>query len=140
MACPALPTCSLAITESERILPNIISRIKNVLNILDLSSEKIIIRMTGCPNGCARPYMAELGIVGSAPEKYQIWLGGSSDQTRLAKPYVDKLPDEEIENFIEPLFFYFKKEKQDGESFGSFCHRVGFEALHDFSSAYTSIK
>jgi sulfite reductase (ferredoxin) len=84
--------------------------------------------------------MAELGIVGSAPEKYQIWLGGSSDQTRLAKPYVDKLPDEEIENFIEPLFFYFKKEKQDGESFGSFCHRVGFEALHDFSSAYTSIK
>ena len=140
MACPALPTCSLAITESERILPTIISRIKNVLNLLDLSSEKIVIRMTGCPNGCARPYMAELGIVGSAPEKYQIWLGGSSDQTRLAKPYVDKLPDEEIENFIEPLFFYFKKEKLDGESFGSFCHRVGFEALHNFSSAYTSIK
>ena len=93
MACPALPTCSLAITESERILPTIISRIKKVLQLLGLSSEKIVIRMTGCPNGCARPYMAELGFVGSAPGKYQIWLGGNSDQTQLAKPYIDKLPD-----------------------------------------------
>lgn len=140
MACPALPTCSLAITESERILPTIISRIQNVLHLLDLSSEKIVIRMTGCPNGCARPYMAELGFVGSAPGNYQIWLGGNSDQTQLAKPYIDKLPDEEIESFIEPLFFYFKKEKQNNESFGTFCHRVGFEALHDFSATYVPIE
>lgn len=76
MACPALPTCGLAITESERIMPNTLQRIEALLNKVGLEQEEFVVRMTGCPNGCARPYMAELGFVGSAPESYQVWLGG----------------------------------------------------------------
>ncbi|MEA5533686.1 sulfite reductase, ferredoxin dependent [Crocosphaera sp. XPORK-15E] len=136
MACPALPTCGLAIAESERVLPGIIERIRALLNQLGLESEEIVIRMTGCPNGCARPYMAELGFVGSAPGMYQIWLGGDPNQTQLAQPYIEKLPDREIESFLEPLLMYFKQEKIEGESFGQFCSRVGFEALRAFADSY----
>ncbi|MGK7940327.1 MAG: sulfite reductase, ferredoxin dependent [Crocosphaera sp.] len=136
MACPALPTCGLAITESERALPGILERIQGVLTHVGLGEEKIVIRMTGCPNGCARPYMAELGFVGSGPEMYQVWLGGDANQTQLAQPYIDKLPDKDIEKFLEPLFVYFQQEKIDNESFGQFCHRVGFEALRGFSETY----
>ena len=75
MACPALPTCGLAITESERAIPGILERIRALLDKLGLQNEHFVVRMTGCPNGCARPYMAELGFVGSAPESYQVWLG-----------------------------------------------------------------
>jgi sulfite reductase (ferredoxin) len=140
MACPALPTCGLAITESERALPGIIERIRTLLNELDLGSEEIVIRMTGCPNGCARPYMAELGFVGSGPEAYQIWLGGTPNQTKLAQAYIDKLPHKEIERFLEPLLAYFKQDKIEGESFGEFCSRVGFEALRTFSETYQPIE
>ncbi|MCX7596274.1 MAG: sulfite reductase, ferredoxin dependent, partial [Fischerella sp.] len=77
MACPALPTCGLAITESERAIPGILERIRALLKKVGLQNEHFVVRMTGCPNGCARPYMAELGFVGSAPETYQVWLGGS---------------------------------------------------------------
>ena len=136
MACPALPTCGLAITESERAIPGITERIRTLLNNLGLEKEYFVIRMTGCPNGCARPYMAELGFVGSAPKAYQIWLGGSPDQTRLAQPYVQKLPDEELETFLEPIFVYFRKNRKRKESFGNFCNRVGFEALREFSESY----
>ncbi len=140
MACPALPTCGLAITESERALPGILERIRGVLNHVGLGGEKIVIRMTGCPNGCARPYMAELGFVGSAPGMYQIWLGGDANQTQLAQPYIDKLADKNIESFLEPLFAYFKQEKIDNETFGQFCQRVGFDALRTFSDSYTPKK
>ncbi|MDJ0845155.1 sulfite reductase, ferredoxin dependent [Crocosphaera sp.] len=140
MACPALPTCGLAITESERALPGILNRIHGVLNQVGLGGEKIVIRMTGCPNGCARPYMAELGFVGSAPGMYQVWLGGDANQTQLAQPYIDKLADKDIETFLEPLFAYFKQEKIDNETFGQFCQRVGFDALRTFSDSYTPKK
>ena len=136
MACPALPTCGLAITESERALPGITERIRGLLNNIGLEKEHFVIRMTGCPNGCARPYMAELGFVGSAPGAYQVWLGGSPNQTRLAQPYVQKLPDEKIEEFLEPLFVYFRKNRKRKESFGDFCNRVGFAALEEFSQDY----
>ncbi len=129
MACPALPLCGLAVTESERILPSILDRIRALLNQLDMAEEKIVIRMTGCPNGCARPYMAELGLVGSAPGTYQVWLGGTPDQTKLARPYVQKLAIGDLESFLEPLFFYYKSDRLPQESFGEFCARVGFEAL-----------
>ncbi len=92
--------------------------------------------MTGCPNGCARPYMAELGFVGSAPESYQVWLGGSPDQTRLAQPYIEKLHHNDLESFLEPIFVYFKKSRQSGESFGDFCDRVGFDAIREFTAQY----
>ena len=140
MACPALPTCGLAITESERALPRILDRINGVLTHVGLKGEKIVIRMTGCPNGCARPYMAELGFVGSAPQAYQVWLGGDANQTQLAQPYIDKLPEKDIEKFLEPLFAYFKQEKTEQETFGQFCQRVGFEALRTFSESYTPKK
>lgn len=136
MACPALPTCGLAITESERAIPGILDRIRTLLDKVGLQSEHFVVRMTGCPNGCARPYMAELGFVGSAPESYQVWLGGSPDQTRLAQPYTEKLHHNDIETFLEPIFVYFKQARNTGESFGDFCDRLGFAALREFSSTY----
>jgi sulfite reductase (ferredoxin) len=136
MACPALPTCGLAIAESERALPGAIDRIRALLDKLGLAKEHFVIRMTGCPNGCARPYMAELGFVGIAPDVYQVWLGGTPDQTRLAQAYEDKLHISNLEGFFEPIFVYFKQNKRSKESFGEFCHRVGFEALREFSASY----
>lgn len=136
MACPALPTCGLAITESERAIPGILERIRTLLDKLGLQNEYFVIRMTGCPNGCARPYMAELGFVGSAPESYQVWLGGSPDQTRLAQPYTERLHHNDIESFLEPIFVYFKNFRKYEESFGDFCHRIGFDALREFAATY----
>ena len=136
MACPALPTCGLAITESERAIPGILERIRTLLDKVGLQKEHFVVRMTGCPNGCARPYMAELGFVGSAPESYQVWLGGSPDQTRLAQPIIEKLHHNSIESFLEPIFVFFKKSRQAKESFGDFCDRVGFDAIRQFSSTY----
>ncbi|MBW4676923.1 MAG: sulfite reductase, ferredoxin dependent [Desmonostoc geniculatum HA4340-LM1] len=136
MACPALPTCGLAITESERAIPGILERIRALLNKLGLQKEHFVVRMTGCPNGCARPYMAELAFVGSAPESYQLWLGGSPNQTRLAQPYTEKLHHNDLESFLEPIFVYFKKSRKSKESFGDFCDRVGFDAIREFSATY----
>ena len=137
MACPALPTCGLAVTESERALPGITDRIRTLLNKLGMVDEHFVIRMTGCPNGCARPYMAELGFVGSAPGKYQIWLGGTPNQTQLAQPYEQKMPIEELETFFEPILVFFRQNRKSKESFGSFCSRVGFSAIRNFAANYT---
>ncbi|RQH18550.1 sulfite reductase, ferredoxin dependent, partial [Okeania hirsuta] len=138
MACPALPTCGLAIVESERALPGILGQIRLLLDKVGLEQEHPVIRMTGCPNGCARPYMAELGFVGSAPDAYQIWLGGSPNQTRLAKTYVDKLHISDLEAELESIFIYFKQQRQPDESFGDFCNRVGIEAIRQFVTNYQS--
>jgi sulfite reductase (ferredoxin) len=136
MACPALPTCGLAITESERAIPGILERITTVLDKVGLQNEQFVVRMTGCPNGCARPYMAELGFVGSAPESYQMWLGGSPNQTRLAQPYMERLHHNDLETQLEPIFVYFKESRKSGESFGDFCDRVGFDAIRQFAANY----
>jgi sulfite reductase (ferredoxin) len=95
--------------------------------------------MTGCPNGCARPYMAELGFVGMTPESYQLWVGGSPAQTRLAVPYMDKMLTAELEKHLEPLLMFFKESRlMDGatESFGDFCNRMGVDALREYASQY----
>ncbi|MFB2879013.1 sulfite reductase, ferredoxin dependent [Floridanema aerugineum] len=139
MACPALPTCGLAITEAERIIPSILERLRTLLVKVGLKEEHFVVRMTGCPNGCARPYLAELGFVGQGPDAYQIWLGGDPNQTRLARPYMDKLSINDLETTLEPLLVYFRKEQlqpEKPESFGDFCDRVGFEALRSFSTSY----
>ncbi|MEH1797208.1 sulfite reductase, ferredoxin dependent [Nostoc sp.] len=136
MACPALPTCGLAITESERAIPGILERIRALLDKLGLKKEHFVVRMTGCPNGCARPYLAELAFVGSAPESYQLWLGGSPNQTRLAQPYTEKLHHNDLESFLEPIFVYFKKSRKSKESFGDFCDRIGFDTIREFSATY----
>jgi sulfite reductase (ferredoxin) len=138
MACPAMPTCGLAITESERVIPSILERIRALLTKVGLEDEHFVVRMTGCPNGCARPYMAELGFVGSSPESYQIWLGGSPAQTRLAKPIEEKLHVNHFEAFLEPIFVYFKQKRQLSESFGDFCDRVGLESIRQFVTNYQS--
>ena len=138
MACPAMPTCGLAITESERVMPSILERIRALLTKVGLEDEHLVVRMTGCPNGCARPYMAELGFVGSSPESYQIWLGGSPDQTRLAKAIEEKLHVKDFEAFLEPIFVYFKQKRQLSESFGNFCDRVGLESIRQFVTNYQS--
>jgi sulfite reductase (ferredoxin) len=136
MACPALPTCGLAITESERAIPGILERVRALLDKVGLQNEHFVVRMTGCPNGCARPYLAELGFVGSAPESYQLWLGGSPNQTRLAQPYTEKLHHNDLDTFLEPIFVYFKKSRKSKEKFGDFCDRVGFDAIREFASTY----
>ncbi|MGB3136016.1 MAG: sulfite reductase, ferredoxin dependent [Nodosilinea sp.] len=136
MACPALPLCGLAVTESERIMPTVLGRLRGLLTKLGLQDEHFVVRMTGCPNGCARPYMAELGFVGSAPETYQVWLGGSPHQTRLARTYMERLHDNDIETTLEPLFVFYRDGRKKGESFGDFCDRVGFEALRQFAATY----
>jgi sulfite reductase (ferredoxin) len=129
MACPALPTCGLAVTESERVLPDVNARIRSVLTEVGLPDEQIVVRMTGCPNGCARPYLAELAFVGSFPESYQVWLGGAPNQSRLAQPYIEKMHINDLESFLKPIFGYFKQDRQAKESFGDFCNRVGFDKI-----------
>ncbi|MBE9120269.1 sulfite reductase, ferredoxin dependent [Tychonema sp. LEGE 07199] len=138
MACPAMPTCGLAITESERVMPSFLERIRALLTKVGLEDEHFVVRMTGCPNGCARPYLAELAFVGSAPESYQIWLGGSPDQTRLAQPIEQKLHVNDFEAFLEPIFIYFKQKRQLSESFGNFCDRVGLESIRQFVTNHQS--
>ncbi|MGQ9871764.1 sulfite reductase, ferredoxin dependent [Leptodesmis sp.] len=136
MACPALPTCGLATTESERVMPSVLERIRNLLNKVGLPDEHFIVRMTGCPNGCARPYLAELAFVGNGPGLYQVWLGASPNQTRLAQVYLEKMPVDKLETSLEPVFAYFKQSRQPGEGFGDFCNRVGMEAIRQFTATY----
>jgi sulfite reductase (NADPH) hemoprotein beta-component len=124
MACPALPTCGLALAESERMLPGLIDRIEKLGGELGLGGEEIIIRSTGCPNGCARPYMAEIAFVGKAPGRYQLWLGGNAAGTRLNRVYKDTVKDPEIEAELRPLFTRWRDERLPGERFGDFCSRI----------------
>lgn len=102
IACPALPLCGLAVTEAERIFPAVLERLETLLERLDIR-KPVLVRMTGCPNGCARPYMAEIGLVGSGVDQYQLWLGGSAQLSRLAEPYLEKMPLEAMEATLEPL-------------------------------------
>jgi sulfite reductase (NADPH) hemoprotein beta-component len=126
MACPALPTCGLALAESERMLPGFIDRIEKLLAEVGLPGEEIIIRSTGCPNGCARPYMAEIGFVGKAPGRYQVWLGGDVAGTRLNRVWKDVLKDADMETELRPLFQRFAAERHAGERFGDWCQRELF--------------
>ncbi len=124
MACPALPTCGLALAESERMLPDLLGRIEGLLSEVGLKDEEIVIRSTGCPNGCARPYMAEIGFVGKAPNKYQIYLGGNHGNTRLNRLFKDSVKGEDIVNELRPVFTRFVSERIGAERFGDFCDRV----------------
>jgi len=124
MACPALPTCGLALAESERALPGIIDRIEKLAGDLGLGNEEITIRSTGCPNGCARPYAAEIGFVGKAPGRYQVWLGGSAAGTRLNRVWKETLKDADLEKELQPVLARFAKERNSSERFGDWCDRV----------------
>jgi sulfite reductase (NADPH) hemoprotein beta-component len=124
MACPALPTCGLALAESERYLPGLIDRLEKLCGDLGLGGEEIIIRSTGCPNGCARPYMAEIAFVGKAPGRYQVWLGGNASGTRLNRVWKDMVKDADIENELRPVLARYAKERNTNERFGDWCDRV----------------
>jgi sulfite reductase (NADPH) hemoprotein beta-component len=124
MACPALPTCGLALAESERMLPGLVDRIERLCSELGLGGEEIIIRSTGCPNGCARPYMAEIAFVGKAPGRYQLWLGGNTAGTRLNRVWKDVVKDADIENELRPILTRYAKERNTNERFGDWVERV----------------
>ncbi|HTQ50162.1 MAG TPA: NADPH-dependent assimilatory sulfite reductase hemoprotein subunit [Candidatus Acidoferrales bacterium] len=128
MACPALPTCGLALAESERMLPGLVDRIEKLCGDLGLGDEEIIIRSTGCPNGCARPYLAEIGFVGKAPGRYQLWLGGNVSGTRLNRVWKETVKDPDIENELRPVLARYAKERNPGERFGDWCNRVLWKA------------
>ncbi len=129
IACPALPTCGLAVTESERVMPSVMDDIERVLSEHGLSGEKIAVHMTGCPNGCGRPYTPDIGLVGKARGKYTLYLGGNPEGTRLAFLYEDMVPQEEIASRLAPIFTRWKAERTPEESFGDFCHRIGKDNL-----------
>ncbi len=128
MACVAFPTCGLAMAESERYLPSLIDRIDVLLNSHGLRDEAITIRMTGCPNGCARPYIAEIGLVGKGPGHYNLYLGAGFAGDRLNKLYRENIDEEEILATLDPLLARYAGERIDGERFGDFVIRVGIVA------------
>jgi sulfite reductase (ferredoxin) len=129
MACPALPTCGLAVTESERVLPSLIDQLERELQSLGLENEAFTTRMTGCPNGCARPYNSDIGLVGKTKDKYTIFLGGRLYGDRLNFIYKDLVPTDEVVPTLVPVLRLFKENRQTGESLGDFCHRLGKDEL-----------
>jgi sulfite reductase (ferredoxin) len=129
LACPALPTCALALTEAERVREPMIDSIEKVLRRHGLIDERMSIRITGCPNGCARPYAGDIGIVGRMPDHYALYVGGDFEGTRLNFKLLDKVKYDDIAGTLEPLFALFKDERQVGEGFGDFCQRVGAPRL-----------
>ena len=135
MSCVALPTCGLAITESERRLPSIIDALEQPLAKLGMDKERFTIRMTGCPNGCARPYNADLALVGKAKDRYTLYAGGGWLGNRLAYIYKDLVPDDVIVDEMIGIFAAFKVNAQGGESLGDFCTRVGKEQLESLATA-----
>jgi sulfite reductase (ferredoxin) len=129
IACPAFPTCGLSITESERVMPQLVDLLEAEMARVGLAGERIAMHMTGCPNGCARPYTPEIGLVGKTLGKYTIYVGGNATGTRLCFIYKDLVPFDEIMPALAPLLTWYQAERQNGESFGDFCHRLGHEAL-----------
>lgn len=129
MACVAWPTCGLAITESERALPVMMDEFEKELAKIGLSAEAFTVRMTGCPNGCARPFNPDIGLVGKAKNRYTMYLGGRLLGNRLAFIYKDLVPFEEIVPEIMKVMNLFKANRTEGETFGDFCDRIGKDSL-----------
>jgi sulfite reductase (ferredoxin) len=138
MACPALPTCGLAVTESERVLPGMIDQLEVELARLGLANEEFTLRMTGCPNGCARPYNSDIGLVGKTLGKYTIYVGGRLLGNRLNFVFRDLVPEPEVVPTLLPLLVYFKHDRRPGESLGDFCHRKGRDELVAWTDAYAA--
>ena len=129
MACVSLPTCPLALAEAERFLPKLLSDLQARLEAHGLSERAPLVRLTGCPNGCARPYDAEIGVVGMAADKYAIFLGGSPTGERLARPWLQKIPGAKIAEVLDPVLAFWKAQGGPEESLGDFVQRVGIENL-----------
>ncbi len=126
LACVALPTCGLSLAEAERYLPDLLTELEETIEENGLRHDAITIRMTGCPNGCARPYIAEIAFVGRAPGKYNVYLGGGFAGQRLSKLYRESVPSTEIKELLSPVIAHYARERNDGERFGDFCIRAGY--------------
>ena len=135
MACVALPTCGLAMAESERYLPSLLEKVEALLGQHDLSQQPITVRMTGCPNGCARPYLAEIGLTGRAPGKYNLYLGGSPRGERLNVLHAENVGEPRILEVLDQLFGRFAREREAQEAFGDFVVRVGLVAAASSADA-----
>jgi len=129
MACPAIPTCGLAVAEAERALPSLVRQLTALLDELGLAEERISFRMSGCPNGCSRPYLGDVGFVGTTLGKYDVMLGGDFDGTRLNRVFTPNVPIAEIAPLLRPLLVEFRTRHEPGEGFGNWVERVGFDAL-----------
>ncbi|HEX8697254.1 MAG TPA: assimilatory sulfite reductase (NADPH) hemoprotein subunit [Myxococcaceae bacterium] len=125
LACVALPTCGLAMAEAERYLPRVVGLLEERLTAHGLEKEKILLRITGCPNGCARPYLAEIALVGKAPGRYNLFLGGDVRGQRLNRLYRENIDEAGVLSALEPLFAAYARERQPGEGFGDFTVRAG---------------
>lgn len=126
IACVALPTCGLAMAESERYLPTLLTKIEQLLANEGLQDEEIVIRMSGCPNGCSRPALAEIAFIGKAPGKYNMYLGGSFTGERLNKLYRENIGEVEIIESLKPIIHHYAKERKGSERFGDFVIRKGY--------------
>ena len=135
MACPSMPTCGLGLAESERYLPGLIDRIEATLTEVGLKDEEVIIRMTGCPNGCARPYAAEIGFVGKGPGRYQVWIGGNEASTRLNRIYKETVKDTEMDAELRTLFTRWKAERIGSERFGDWSARAVWPEIEAAAAA-----
>ncbi|MCY8483201.1 assimilatory sulfite reductase (NADPH) hemoprotein subunit [Bacillus mojavensis] len=125
MACVALPTCGLAMAEAERYLPSLLDKVEEIIDENGLRDEEITIRMTGCPNGCARHALGEIGFIGKAPGKYNMYLGAAFDGSRLSKMYRENIGEEDILSELRVLLSRYAKEREEGEHFGDFVIRAG---------------
>lgn len=123
IACVAMPTCPLAFAEAERYLPDLVSKIDNIFDEFGLAKEEIVIRMTGCPNGCGRPYLAEIGLIGKSMGYYNLYLGGSFEGTRLNSLYRETIPEEKILEELQPIIKDFAETRKINERFGDFVIR-----------------
>ena len=136
IACVALPTCGLALAESERYLPHLVSDLEVILEEAGLRDDEIVIRSTGCPNGCARPYLGEIGLVGKVPGKYNLYLGAGFAGERLNKLYRNSVTHEQIIEELKPILQAYAKEREEGERFGDFTVRKGYVKATDANSHF----
>lgn len=128
-ACPALPTCGLALTESERVLPAVLDELEASLAELGLEGLDVHVRMTGCPNGCARPYTAEIGLVGRGKSSYDVHLGGEAVGMRMNRVFAENVPRSELVDVLRPVLTLYRDEREADEGFGDFCQRRGVDEL-----------
>jgi len=129
MACPAIPTCPLALTESERFLPTLVDEFEKELAGMGLGDTALSLRMTGCPNGCARPYNSDVGIVGRSGEKYTLYVGGRIHGDRLSFELQDLVPKDQLVPTLKKVLAVYKADRQPGEGFGDFVTRIGKDAV-----------